>query len=180
MSIDKTNRLKELNELETLTDSEMNEITQLSPRGYFKRAPNLLTIGVKNVPGFVENLNIGGQKSIQAFEQGFYIETISLRLQHIEIYLRMFYVFKNRNGKLIDSDTDKRTFGNFINDCKTLDFDEDLLNELKEFNEYRIKAIHKYILGEISYDDLKIVCDDTKGLDARVREYVFTEIGVEI
>jgi hypothetical protein len=173
-------RLQELSEKEILTDAELNELMELSPAGSFKTAPNLLTIGVNNVAAFVENLNVGGIMSIKAFEQGFYIETISLRLQHIEIYLRMFYVFKNKKGKLIDADTDKRTFGNFINDCKTLGFDNELLEELKEFNDFRIKAIHKYILGEISYGDLKDVCIQTKGLDARVREYVLNEVGITI
>ena len=173
-------RLAELNKKEVLTDAEINELMALSPSGTFKSGPNLLTIGIKNLTSFVDNLNVGGEISRKAFEQGFYIETISLRLQHIEIYLRMYFVVKNRKGKIIDADSDKRTFGNFINDCKTLNFDKTLIEELVEFNNFRIKAIHKYLLGEIAYSDLKDVCIRTKGLDARVREYVFNEIGIPI
>jgi hypothetical protein len=178
--MNKEKRLAELKNKEVLTDAEINELMVLSPSGTFKSGPNLLTIGIKNLTSFVDNLNVGGEISRKAFEQGFYIETISLRLQHIEIYLRMYFVVKNRKGKIIDADSDKRTFGNFINDCKTLNFDETLIGELVEFNNFRIKAIHKYLLGEIAYSDLKDVCIRTKGLDARVREYVFKEIGIPI
>jgi hypothetical protein len=178
--MNKEQRLAELQNLEVLTDAEINELIALSPSGSFKSGPNLLTIGIKNLTSFVENLNVGGEMSRKAFDQGFYIETISLRLQHIEIYLRMYFVVKNKKGKLIDADSDKRTFGNFINDCKNLEFDTTLIDELEEFNNFRIKAIHKYVLGEILYDELKDVCIRTKGLDTRVREYVFNEIGMVI
>jgi hypothetical protein len=171
----KEKRLSELQGNEIITDAEMNELMDLSPNGEIKNGPNLFTLGIKNLEIFIENLNEGSIISEQAFEQGFYIETISLRLQHIELYLRMFVVVKNKKGKIIDSETDKRTFGNFINECDTLGFDKTLIAEMKDFNEYRIIAIHKYLLGEIRHSDLKEVCIRTKGLDARIREYVFIE-----
>ena len=171
----KEERLFELTTKQILTDAEMNELMQLSPIGEMKYGPNLFNLGVKNLDIFIENLNEGVIISQQAFEQGFYIETISLRLQHIELYLRMYVVVKNKKGKIIDSETDKRTFGNFINECDILGFDKALITEMKDFNEYRIKAIHKYLLGEIRHQDLKEVCLRTKGLDAKIREYVFNE-----
>jgi hypothetical protein len=168
-------RLSELRKKTVLTDTEMNELMQLSPIGEFKSGPNLFTLGIKNIDVFIENLNEGAIISQQAFDQGFYIETISLRLQHIELYLRMYVVIKNKKGKIIDAETDKRTFGNYINECEMLGFDKNLIAEMKYFNDYRIKAIHKYLLGEIRYIDLKEVCLQTKGLDAKIREYVFKE-----
>jgi hypothetical protein len=98
----------------------MNELVHLSQPGTFKSGPNLLTIGVVDVDVFLKNLIEGGEISNRTFEQCFYIETISLRLQHIEIYLRMFYVFKDKEGKLIDGNADKRTFGSLISDCERL------------------------------------------------------------
>jgi hypothetical protein len=174
--MNRTERYLELTSKEILTDSEMSELEKISPSGTFHTGPNLFTIGVKNITSFIKNLNTGVEISRKAFEQGFYIENISLRLQNMEIYLRMYIVVKNKKGKLIDSETDKRTFGNFINDCKNLGFDNDLVNEMKEFNDFRILAIHKYILGEISYNDLREVCLKTKDLDSKVKDYVFNEI----
>jgi hypothetical protein len=176
----KEERLAELKSKETLTNAEMDELTQLSPAGTFKSLPNVLTIGVKNVDGFFANLIEGAEISQKAFENGSYIETISLRLQHIELYLRMYVVFKNKKGKILDAETDKRTFGNYVNDCEQLGFDSSLILELKDFNNYRVKAIHKYILGEIRYSDLKDVCVQTHGLDARIRQYVIDEVGTVI
>jgi hypothetical protein len=178
VSTNKEKRLAELKMKDTLTNAEMDELIQLSPSGTFKSGPNLLTIGVIDVDNFFRKLTEGAEISNKAFEQGFYIETISLRLQHIEIYLRMFYVVKNKNGKLIDGNTDKRTFCNFLSDCEQLDFRKDLLIELRDFNSCRIKAIHKYLLGEVSYDALQDVCLITKGLDAKVREYVLKDIRI--
>lgn len=158
----------------------MDELADLLPEGEMKSLPNLLALGITNIEGHIRNYIEGGNISRLAYEHGFYIETISLRLQHIELYLRMFYVAKNKAGKIIDPDLDKRTFGSFINDCKNLGFKQQLIDEMNQFNSHRINAIHKFLMGEIQYDYLKTVCDDTTGLDERVRNYVINEIGISV
>src|SRR3972149_1552452 len=172
-------RLKELRAKETLTDEEMNELIRLSPPNPFKTGPNLKTMGVVDVDQAFENYKEGAERSKHAFENGCYLEVISLRLQHIEFWLRMFWVARNKKGKIFDPN-DKRTFGVIISDCANLGFRPDLVVQMKEFNEHRKNAIHKYLLGATNYDELKKVCEANTGLDREVWEYVQNEVGLVI
>ena len=172
-------RLEELEKQSTWTDAEMAEMASLMPAGEMKTMGNLFDIGVKNPAIFFANLLKGAEKSNNAFDQGFYIETISLRLQYMEIFLRMYVVAKNKSGKVI-ADTDKRTFGNYINECSQLGFDATLIKELKDFNDMRIIAIHKFLIGDSSYEDFEVVCKATKGLDMKIIKYVGGEIGIPV
>nr|WP_295932051.1 hypothetical protein [uncultured Dyadobacter sp.] len=178
--MDTETRLAELNAKPQLTDDEMKEVIRLSPPNTIKSLPNLLTLGVKDVNAFGDNTAEAKKIAKDAFEKGFYIETISLRLQSIEICLRMYVVGKSKKGKIIDSDSDKRTFGNYVNDCEQMGFDKSLVQELKDFNKNRVNAIHKFLLGEIKYADLKDVCIATDGLGNRVLTYVAQEIGTPV
>ncbi len=170
-------RLEELKDKETLTDNEMAELIQLSPPGTFKTGPNLKTMGVVDIERAFDNLKEGPGRTRHALEQGCYLEVISLRLQHAELWLRMFWVVKNNQGKIFEPN-DKRPFGAIINDCGNLGFRSDLVVRLREFNQHRINAIHKYLLGVTDYDELKAVCMKTTGLDGEVGEYVRNEIGI--
>ena len=170
-------RLEELKEKETLTDDEMAELIRLSPTGTFKTGPNLITMGVVNIGTAFDNLKEGPSRTKHALEQGCYLEVISLRLQHAELWLRMFLVVKNKCGQIFEPN-DKRTFGVIINDCSNLGFRPDLITRLREFNQHRINAIHKYLLGVTNYDELKDVCSKTAGLEGEVGEYVRNEVGI--
>src|SRR5918911_288518 len=170
-------RLEELKSKEVLTDEEMNELIRLSSPGSFKTGPNLKTMGVVDVDRAFENYKEGPERSRHALENGCYLEVISLRLQHIELWLRMFWVARNKKGKIFDPN-DKRPFGVIINDCANLGFRPDLIVRMKEFNEHRINAIHKYLLGATDYNELKKVCEENTGLDMEVGEYVRNEVGI--
>lgn len=173
-------RLKELKEKETLTDAEFREMITLSPKGSFKSLPNAHKIGIFNVTDFVENFKLSQVQARMAFEQGFFIETISLIIQRIEIYLRMFVVEEITDIIEISPD-DKRTFGKFIEECKKKSaFDENLLIKISNFNHARIDAVHKYILGKTKYENLRNVCIEAKSLDSEVMKYVFLKISKEI
>lgn len=108
-----------------------------------------------------------------------YMEVISLRLQHSEFWLRLYYVAKNQKGRIFES-SDKKTFGVIINDCKKIGFRKDLIDRLEDFNKQRINAIHKYLLGGTDYDELKKVCFRSNGLDKEVGKYVRNDIGIPI
>ena len=172
-------RLEELKEKETLTDDEMAEFIRLSPPGSFKSGPNLITMGVVDIGKAFENLKEGSSRTKHALEQGCYLEVISLRLQHAELWLRMFWVVRNNRGRIFEPN-DKRAFGAIISDCSNLGFRSDLIERLREFNQHRINAIHKYLLGATNYDELKAVCMETTGLDGEVGEYVRNEVGIVI
>ncbi len=156
--------LEELRSKETLTDKEMNDLIRLSPPGSFKSGPNLKALGVADVDRAFKNLREGPERNKRALENGCYLEVISLRLQHIELWLRMFWVARNKKGKILDPN-DKRTFGVVVNDCAVLGFRPDLVVRMKEFNEHRINALHKYLLGATDYVELKEVCEENTGLD---------------
>lgn len=173
-------RIAELEAKTTLTNAEMNELMSLQPSGTFKSLPNLLTLGVKNIEVFARNLAVGSEKVKEALEKEFYIEVISLRMQSIEMFLRMFLVAKTGSTTSIDPDKDKRTFGVFIAECEKLGFDAGLISDLKDFNNHRINAIHKFLTGEIAYSDLKDVSLNTADLGKRTAEYVGNAVGVPI
>jgi hypothetical protein len=171
-------RQEELNSKETLTDAEMQELVRLSPPGRFKKFPaNVFDLGITNLEKAFENLKKGPERTKHALKNGCYLEVISLRLQHAEFWLRMYWVVKNKGGKIFDPE-DKRTFGVIIEDCGKLGFRTDLIERLKEFNLHRINAIHKYLQGATSYEELRNVCETTTGLDGEVGEYVRNEVGI--
>ena len=175
---DETNhaRLEELSRLDTLTDAEMGELIRLKPAGTFKEFPNILTIGVVDLPQAVADLKEGKERAKHAYDSC-YVEVISLRLQHIDFWLRLFWVARNRDGKIFEA-SDKRTFGVLVTDCAKLGFDTTFVERMRSFNASRVDVIHKYLLGAIRYEDLRAVCDSHFGLDREVGEYVRRETGV--
>jgi len=171
----KEERYAELRKKETLTDGEFRELIQLSPPGTFWSLPSLQEIGVVDVEKAFQNLKEGPDRTGHAMRNKCYLEVISLRLQHAEFWLRMYWVAKNPRRRIFDLD-DRRTFGNLVKDCACLGFRHDLVCRLKTFNRDRVDAIHRYLLGATDYDDLKKVCEDSTGLDGDVGEYVKQEI----
>lgn len=174
---DKEKRLAELSGLGTLTDAEMQELVRLRPPGAFKTGPNLLTLGVVNLDQAFLNYKEGAARSKHAYDSGCFIEVISLRLQHIDFWLRCFWVARNRKGQIFDA-SDKRTFGVLVTDCERLRFDSSLIQRMRSFNASRVDSIHKYLLGAIRYDDLEPICDAHNGLDSDAGNYVREQIGV--
>lgn len=172
-------RLDELKKKDTLTDAEMQELIKLSPSGTFKSGPNVKKLGVVDIEKAFQNFEEGPDRAMHAMKNGCYMEVISLRLQHAEFWLRMFWVVKNSSGKIFDPN-DRRMFGGIIEDCAKLGFRQDLVARLKKFNRDRINAIHKYLLGATDYGELQKVCDDSTGLDGEVGEYVRREVGLPI
>jgi len=165
-------------EPEHLTHEQMNELIKQG-NGSFKKLPNVLKIGVIDVQRSANNLMGSVLKARSAYINGFYIEAISLVLQHIDFHLRMYWVIKNKKGKVFD-ETDKVFFGQLINNCKDVGFNNVLADKIKDFNTNRVKAIHKFALGEIEYNDLKQVCDTHRNLEVEVFNYVRDEIGVSV
>ncbi|SRR6266436_811737 len=103
----------------------------------------------------------------RAYELGCYIEAMSLRLQQMELWLRIFQLAKNEGGSLFASD-DKRTFGQIIADCERIGFDTDLVRLMRAFNLHRTRAVHKFILGATDYEHLRVICARYSSLPAQV------------
>jgi len=171
----KEERLAELQKKETFTLEEFRELTQLSPPGTFWSLPGWRAIGVVDIHRAFQNLKEGRDRTRHAMRNECYLEVISLRLQHAEFWLRMYWAAKNPGRRIFDPN-DRRTFGKLVNDCACLGFRRDLVSRLKRFNGHRVDAIHKYLLGATKYDELKRVCEDSTGLDGDVGKYVMQEI----
>ena len=140
--------------------------------------PNVNDLGVINVDQSMENLATLVAHAKDARSKGFYIEFISLKLQFVEFFLRVFYAVKS-NGQIY-AQNDKKTFGVIINECETVGFDGTLIADLKNFNTHRVNAIHKFILGNTSNQELANACDEYQHLGNIIKNYVIGEVGVKV
>lgn len=169
-------RLYELWEKTTLTDAEMRELVQLSPKGTFKKGPNVLDLGVIDLEQFHRNITEISDRAKYALDIGCYLEVLSLRLQYYDLLLRIFWIVKNTKGKIFSS-KDKRMFGELIKDCAVLGLDHSLVERLREFNRTRVDAIHKYMIGATDYNALKKQCDIHMELGRDLQIWIWNEIG---
>lgn len=172
-------RLAELLGKDELTAAEMQEVIDLGESGDILSLPSLHSIGTDDIDRAIKNLSEIAGRTGYAIEQGCYLEAISLRLQLIEFWLRLYYVAANGKGKIFAL-YDRRTFGKIVHDCAQLGFEPALINRLSEFNKRRIDAIHKYILGATDYDELQRVCEQSAVLPDQVCDYVGRKIGLPL
>ena len=170
-----TERLRELRSRSNLSNDEMKELIELAGPGEIISLPAWDTIGLIDIDRAWKNLNLIMSKADSAAAHGYFVEAISLRLQHAEFWLRMFLVAKN--GKLFERD-DRRTFGNIVRECENAGLDLALVEELQTFNSHRIDAIHKLLLGGIDYDELGKVCEQYDQLPGKVGAFVRDAIGL--
>jgi hypothetical protein len=177
--MDKETRLQELRSRSELSDAEMRELIDLSKPGELLSLPTFDSLGVINVERAFANLGELIPRADSAFQAGYYLETISLRLQHIELWLRMFWVAKNRGGMLFDQN-DRRTFGQIVEDCARLAFDPALVHDLRSFNQHRINAIHKFLLGGTDYQELRQACEAFATLPKSIGEYTRSVVGIPL
>ena len=129
-----------------------------------------LALQIVNSGQAVSNVGELIARAERAYELGCYIEAMSLRLQQMELWLRIFQLAKNGGGKLFAAD-DKRTFGQIIADCERIGFDAELVRLMRAFNLHRTRAIHKFILGATDYEHLRVICARYSALPAQVGEF---------
>jgi hypothetical protein len=151
------------------------ELIDLAPLGTFLVLPGAAGLGVSDNLQFLANLKDVHVRHRRAMACECYVEVIALRVQHIELWLRMYWVTKNPGRKVFAADA-KSTFGHVIGCCENAGFDADLVTQLRAFNDVRTAAVHKYILGNIEYDGLRQAALDHHELDAAVVEYVEAQI----
>lgn len=114
------------------------------------RLGNVKDIGVGNVNTFIKNFREIKKMIDFSKKSGFYIESTSLQLQLIDLWLRE--LVKEKTGKQFVFG-ERYDFGKIIEDSKPYLSDE-LYNQIKEFNKTRIKMIHYFIYGSISYEEI--------------------------
>lgn len=141
--------------------------------------PKSRNIGIINAQKALENLSIIVDRAKGALKNEYYIEFISLKIQYIEFYLKIFWVTKNPSNSVLDQN-DRKFFGTIINECEVFGFDSNIISDIKDFNDKRIKAIHKYLMGGTDEEELKIISLKHSKLGNAVYEYVINECGEKI
>jgi len=146
----------------------MNEINQVevisralasSPPGTYKLYRGEGTGVDIDIEKHMRNLASVGKYIKHAKEVGCLIEAISLRLQVIDYWLRVFFVNRAPSGV-----KRQREFGRLLDQCINLGLDMILSGKLRNFNRHRINAIHGFVVGTTSYEELKTVVGESEYL----------------
>jgi hypothetical protein len=138
--------------------------------------PNSKNIGIIDAMKSIENMSVLIQRAKLALENKFYIEFISLKIQYLEYYLKIYWVNKNPNNEILDENS-RKFFGTLINECKSYGFDTDLIDKINDFNTARVSAIHKFLMGGTSESELGIICNKYSKLGNELYNYVLDDCG---
>lgn len=113
----------------------------------------------------------------RAMEHGFYLEFISLKLQLLDFWLRIFYDDKHNNQV-----SDNTTFGQLLCMCKDkmIVLNDNLWNKLKIFNDGRRNAVHKYVFGVESYESFNKYIKESEYILRDLMKFVYDNCGTEI
>jgi hypothetical protein len=106
-----------------------------------------------------------------AKETGCFIEVISLRLQFIDLWLRVFY------ENTPHQEPRQREFGRLLKQCLKQGLEKNLYDRIHAFNGDRIKAIHGYLIGVTTYEELRVVVETSEGLSEALAEFVVLNCG---
>jgi hypothetical protein len=131
------------------------------PKSGWKKVLSMSSLGVTNPDLSVKNFNTLARRLIFAQFMGFYLEVISILLLEIDYLLREFIVCKK--GSII-TDRDKTTLGGYITLAEHEGLEPILVTRLRNFNDLRIRAEHKLLMGAISYKELKPIILKDKNL----------------
>lgn len=138
--------------------------------------PNLKNIGVIDFSKSLKNLSIIVARAKSALENKFFIEFISLKIQYLEYFLKIYWVSKNPDNEILDENS-RKFFGTLINECKIYGFKPELIDKINKFNIERVKAIHKFLMGGVTESELEVVCNENSKLGNELYNYVLDECG---
>jgi len=101
-----------------------------------------------------------------------WIEVLSLRLQYLDRWLRVFFANVPNAGARREQE-----FGRLLRQCFNLGLDKALYDRLHAFNKMRRDAIHGFLVGTISYAEIKDVTIKTDGISEAVAAWVLQNCG---
>lgn len=127
------------------------EVVRNAPKGSLKIF-NGHNIGLDEncINEHLNNKTVVQKRIIDAISQGFYIEAISLRILILDFWLRVY--IRNADQEVV---VVRREFGNLLKMAKKLGLPSDIWKQVDDFNKDRVKAIHGFLLGKVSLDDLE-------------------------
>lgn len=138
--------------------------------------PKAQNIGITDLVQSMENLNIIVERAKSALANKFFIEFISLKIQYLEYYLKIYWVSKNPNNEVLDENS-RKFFGTLINECKSYGFDATIISKVEDFNSSRVDAIHKFLMGGTSESELDTICNQYSKLGNEVKDFVIKDCG---
>lgn len=151
---------------------KMMEIVRSLPSGTFKHYKGAGTGIERFLESHTLNIRDVGKRIGRAKRAGCYIETISLRLQIIDFWLRIFFVNKAAIGQ-----KKRWMFDELLEQCKNIGLNDDLYGKIMSFNSKRIEAIHGFLTGNMKYDDLALVDQISEATAIEVMQYVLMNCG---
>lgn len=156
-------------------DLELWHRVETEPEGTFRlfRADGVGT--EERIQQHLMNLDEISSRISHATASGCAIELISLRLQAIDFWLRVFFTNRAPAGTARE-----REFGRLLRQCFDLGLPESLYQRIQKFNQVRIDAIHGYVIGATSYDTLHPVAADSDILLREVIVFVVNNCGVVV
>ncbi|MEX5546108.1 hypothetical protein Q1J68_10875 [Pseudomonas pergaminensis] len=100
-----------------------------------------------------------------------FIEVISLRLQHLEMWLRIYYNNSRHN------EPRQQEFGRLIKQCFKIGLNKNIYDRLSTFNKDRRISIHGYLMGQMKYNDFYKTIEDSDTLSQDLIEFVILNAG---
>ena len=161
-----------MNDRASPTDIELFRRVESSPEGTFKL---FIAEGVgteENIGQHLNNIDVVSEKISKAATNGCFIELISLRLQVIDFWLRIYFYNVPDN-----TEQREREFGRLIKQCFRLGFEKCIYDKLVTFNKHRVDAIHGFMIGTISYEKIEEVAIEAAELLRETIGYVLNNSG---
>lgn len=157
------------------TDLELYERVEKSTPGTFKLFSAQDTGVEQRIQQHLSNLDEIQRRIRESVTAGCQIEAISIRLQVIDYWLRLY--FANRSISTVKR---RREFGGLLDQCRNLGLEATLCERLQQANLKRIDAIHGFVVGSIAYAELESVSAQFGQLVKDVVTFVVMNSGTEV
>src|SRR3989339_547434 len=136
------------------------------------RFGNVKSVGVGDTNYFIENFRGINGRIEQSRNAGFHIESMSLQLQLIDLWLRE--LIKERTGEQFTFG-EKHLFGKIIEKSKQL-LPPKLYDRIDASNKGRIETIHNFIYGGTNYDKIENISKRNNSLHSEIFKFVVKEV----
>ena len=138
-------------------NSEIAHKAMTLPHGSLRRFKGSGTGTEEDVEAFLVNQQEIGTKIVEARAAGCHLEELSLIVQIIDFWLRVWFVNTASPGQLRT-----REFGGLLSQCVKLGFDSALAKRIESQNKKRVLAIHGYLIGRIGYEEFEDIAKELR------------------
>lgn len=169
-------RLRELEEaaevrgLQSQEIEEMRRIYEEHETGVFLEGPEYTKLGVTDANRFLENFRGIMEQGDFAYEHQFAFEAINCRVLVLDFMLRAYVVHRSGTAIAAYSDEDRMTLGRLVAEAERHGLPAELVADLRAFNRKRNTAVHHFLLGRTSYQEIGDAYADSVGLFERIAE----------